>query len=325
MRHAVGRCESHAEVLQIEPITSCVMPTKAKETVGRRKQRRTEALAARMPEELFERILGYMGTWGDECLAWYGNKMLGLVAVVSKYWARQCQAKIFRKIELRSAKDVRDLLAILDQPGTNIAQYVQEIALPCMEHRAPYWHLIPLLYAKLPLLKHHAVEVSRSSDSLPTTRTLRTIHPYLPRTVPSHNTRLHKLQLFGIHFSCFGDLVHLLDALRDLRILYCVDLSWTKGPPLTGLRRATPRAACIDKIGFSGTLDEYTLWLLSIYRAPPNTLRLNTADNSVSTTLRAFSITMHQSNPGEYQWNAQRTSEHTGKSFSTFGLHHALM
>lgn len=285
-----------------------------------RTRRRIRALAARMPEELFERVLGYMEVKERRKGARaYIKKELGRCALVSTYWAPRCQEKIFREIELRSAEDVRDLLAMLDRPGTTIAQYIHEFTI-LHEDSPPWVHLVPLLYRKLPPSSRHKRYLWRS---FPEKRTLRTIHPDLPRTVPAHNTRLHKLELVGTRFACFGDLVHLLDELRDLRTLHCWKVTWAKGPPLTHLRSTRPRCTCLDTVDLENfPLDEYTLWLLSVYRAPPNTLRLNVTDDRFYSTLRAFFVTAIPGKPDlhEYYWEAVRYSHQTSMSIPPSSL-----
>lgn len=69
------------------------------------------------PEELFEYILTYMDISEQDANGWgYTKKQLGYCALVSTYWASRCQAKIFRKITLRDARDVYELSAMLSRP-----------------------------------------------------------------------------------------------------------------------------------------------------------------------------------------------------------------
>ena len=85
-----------------------------------------------LPEELFERIIAHMGTGPEdgEGVIDYRKEELGRCALVSRYWASRCQEKIFRRIEVRGAKDVRELLVMLERPGTAIAQYMRVLSLP---------------------------------------------------------------------------------------------------------------------------------------------------------------------------------------------------
>lgn len=298
----------------------------------RERRRGVRALAALIPEELFERILGYMGVrWRDQGVVEYSKVQLAQCALVSKYWACRCQAKIFREIRLDSARDVRDLSAMLDRPDTKIARYIQEVQIADLGMGmggAPWWHLVPLLYRKLPLSSRHGLDKWAYGSSKPRT-VPRTIHPYLPRTVPAHNTRLHKLELAGTSFACFGDLVHLLDELRDLRILNCRWVTWAKRPPLRHLRSIKPRSTYLDRIDlYNRTFDEYTLWLLSVYRAAPqHTLDPNAANNTFATTLCAFfaSTIAEKADPHEHRWKVLRDSGRVGLSFPPPTLIHTLM
>lgn len=257
-------------------------------------KQRINLLASRVPEELFERILRHT-TLFDGYILRYSKKELGQCALVCKYWAQKCQASIFAWVKLRNAGDVRGLLAILDRPGTSVAHYVKKLVIedqfidkPLTP--TPWLHLVSLLQPKLPFCR-----VSRLMlwGPLPEgTRTLRTIHFSLPRTVPTYNTRLHSLHLLtAINLICFSDLVHFLDELRDLRKLRCWQVTWSRGPSLTRLRSIRLRSAYLEQVKLEDCpMDEYTLWLLSVYRAPPGTQSLY-GGKDFFIGLRAFLIT----------------------------------
>lgn len=282
---------------------------------------RVRALASQLPEELFARILGGM-VWRvqweklyDEGEESYTKRELGQCALVSTYWAPRCQARIFRVIWLRSAQDVRDLLAMLDRPGTQIANYIQLLRSPLQDLKekpaTPWLHLIPLLYTRLPFCRLSTAALEGQLwEKRPT---LRTVHSLLSRTVPAHNTRLRYLYLTVIVFACFGDLVHLLDELRDLRILVCEDVTWSKGPPLTSLRSSKPRPALLEAVVLHNVpFDKCAPWLLTVYRAPPRTVRLSADD--FLTSLRAFldsTIANVKSEDQRYRFSGERDAPET--------------
>lgn len=116
-----------------------------------------------MPEELLERILKSVGTREDEfgtfwCSTWEkcSKKELDQCALVNKHWATRFQAKISRKVDLRSAEDVREPLALLNHPGTTISCYIEQLCLFVnLFPKAPWAHLVPSLYRKLPSCGHH--------------------------------------------------------------------------------------------------------------------------------------------------------------------------
>ena len=270
------------------------MPTSGRKATRERERRRgrIKALATQIPEELFERILDYVGRWRDhDGVVRYSNKELGRCALVCKYWATNCQAKIFHTIKLRTHKDVWELLALLDSPLTNIGGYIEALRGPLQEimgtSTPPWMHLVPPLHPNLPLCRRLEVELA---GPLPKkTRTLRSVHWRLPRALPTHSAQLQKLTLHGIEVAAFRDLVHLLDELRDLRHLEGHGLTWAERPPLNGLRTTGPRGCTrLDKVVLLNCpATEYTFWLHSIYRAPPGTPRLR-ADSSFITGLESF-------------------------------------
>lgn len=107
-----------------------------------------------------------------------------------------------------------------------------------------------------------------------------------PRTALASAT-VH-LWLTDVEVRCFGDLVLLLDELRDLSLLDFRRVTWVTGPPVTRLRAAKPRAAVLHGVRLNNVpLDAYALWLLSVYRSPPNTVRLSSEDD-VPRALHAF-------------------------------------
>lgn len=284
------------------------------------KLQRVRALAAQIPEELFDRILGGMvwrSRWDDEGKGYYTKEDLGRCALVSTYWAPRCQASIFRIIELRSVQDVRDLIAMLDRPGTQIANYIHRLDSPWQNlgwPATPWLHLIPLVYRRLPFCRLGPLALEGPLRS--GTRTLRTVHSALPRTVPAHNTRLHCLSLDGITFACFGDLVHLLDELRDLRTLFCYDVTWSKGPLLTSLRSSRPRAVLLDIVAlYDVPFDEYCAWLLTVYRAPPRTVRPPAGDGFLPCLRAFFTSTIAAAEPEDqhYRFNGGRDATQTGE------------
>lgn len=156
------------------------------ERTHEKQSRCANELARKLPQELFERILRHIGGEGSA----YTKRELGQTALVSRYWTAPCQAGIFRAIEIRSGQDVRDLLALLSRPETHMVQSVQSLHVPglflCEPPTAPWMHLLPLLHAKLPLCQLESVRIFGPL----LTRTLRTIHPELPRALPAHSTRL---------------------------------------------------------------------------------------------------------------------------------------
>lgn len=228
-----------------------------------------------MLEELFERILGYMHIEGEDGAAQYTNIELGYCPLVCRYWAQRCQPKIFCEIEIRCAEDARQLLAMLERPGSRIAQYIEVLRLSPLWYEptwfavstfmTPWFHFMRLLHAKLGSCYYSLFLAGPRPGGM---RTLRSIHWNLPRTFPAHSRGLRTLRLYRIEFHSFRDLVHLLDELPDLRELHCEYLTWVLAPPLTTLRANRPRTTSLESVRLSHCpCGEHVLWLLSVYRA----------------------------------------------------------
>lgn len=253
-------------------------------------EHRIEILGARIPEELIERILGYVCTddlEGESRDDRWRKKGLGRCALVNRFWATRCQALIFRSIKLQSAQDVRQLLKFIKRPDDKVAQYIQEIQLPGpynwgQHNVTPWLHLLPLLYPKLPFCTTPGrICLSRLPHGK---RTLRSIHWNIPRSLPTHFTGLQELALWDIEFASLSDLVHLLDELRDLRVLSCRQVAWAEAPPLTRLRPNRPRLKPLQVVDLRDIVhvDQYISWLFSVYRAPPDLIQLIPTDTILS-------------------------------------------
>lgn len=278
------------------------MPTKGRKATKERERKhsRVRALAAQLPEELFERILAYVDVDDSQNAVKYSKAQVGHCALVSKYWTPICQAKIFRMITLLRAEDVRHLMESLQDLGSSPSHFVEFLRLAHREegdwaHRVhisapftPWFHLVPLLYPQLP--RCHCY-LWLNGPLPPGMRTLRTIHWNLSRTLPAHSKGLQELTLSQIHFASFGDLVHLLDNLQDLCTVYLMNLTWS--PPVTRLRTHRPRCTTVKSANLYGCPDdEYALWLVFLYRCPPGTRHVCINQDFHATLVRFLQTTV---------------------------------
>ncbi|KAJ3542136.1 hypothetical protein NM688_g6002 [Phlebia brevispora] len=165
---------------------------------------------------------------------------LGACALMCREWAPVCQAKIFNRITLRSAEDVRQLLCFLRDPTSRISRYIRDLCIPSQNmNTMPWIHHIPSLYPYLPHLPRelhgHAnidkpTTVSLQGPLLPSRGPLRSIHQALPRTAPSYSNHIGKLCLSNLHFRRFSDLADLVGEMPHLHYLDCDSLTSNSTP-----------------------------------------------------------------------------------------------
>lgn len=204
---------------------------------------------ANVPPELFQRVLGMMipaedsDVWITEM--WTSNyvmvekRELGNCALVSRYWARQCQWKIFQNIWMRSRDDVYELLALLSTPGCRVAGYIRKLKVPVQKYPfSPWVHLLSSLYPKFPARGVRiSYELELDGTDKPSQLPIRSIHVALPRCPPTFSSRLKSLNLQNVHFRNMASLSHLVAELHDLDTLVCTAVTWGGETPSETLPR----------------------------------------------------------------------------------------
>ena len=204
------------------------------------------SLAAIIPEELFERILWYVGD-GYHVYPTPPDVKSALCscASVCHYWAKVCRPKLFVSITLRSRDDLHICRALLDVQALpripSISQFIERLQARPDGTQVPWLHLVPLVI--IPRLSHiqhvvyHHYILDASVLKPPTVRSLRTLHPALPRTLPSFYSCITDLELSKSHFKDADELITLLRGLKSLRSLDLIDISWTTAPSASSFLR----------------------------------------------------------------------------------------
>ncbi|KAI0088173.1 hypothetical protein BDY19DRAFT_994099 [Irpex rosettiformis] len=155
---------------------------------------------------------------------------LGLCSLTCRYWARRCRPLVFQKLKLESPDDARTLLEYVHRPGSDIAVWMKSLILVQKEPSYPWTHLIYLRFsAKIPQLveithilqgpKHDPSETQRP-------RRIHSLHPSIPKSLPSLYNRCSRAHLDGLHLRSFSNFIHLVGTLNACTSLWCTDVSW---------------------------------------------------------------------------------------------------
>ena len=193
------------------------------------------ASAADLPPELFEHILralrppdSFLEKEITEVDA--EKREIGRCATVCKYWATQCQRKLFNTIRLSSLEDVGQLRAFVQCPISRVASYINRFIVAFtgeMYQAVPWLHLLPVLYGDGKLKRSATIELTLRGPLPLKRRGLRSVHWLLPRTTHTFSTQIHTLVLTGIHFAHLADLIHLVSELRGAAGVELYDITWT--------------------------------------------------------------------------------------------------
>lgn len=233
------------------------------------------SIAAHIPPELFENILEVL-TLPDEIQSWSAHFVkaekneLGRCALVCKYWAKHCQARIFRQITLRSLEDRNSLISFLESPVSHISHYLSEVVAPVeIRPPAPWVHLLPSSFEGRKLFLE--VEARLDLHNQPPPRTpLRSIHHSVPRSLPSEfSSDIRYLCLSNTQFRRFTDFIHLLAELKNLRDLDCVSVSWPGDVPFLRRARTKPLHGSIQSVVTSGCSSDWAAIYALIELRPP--------------------------------------------------------
>ncbi|PSR78547.1 hypothetical protein PHLCEN_2v7388 [Hermanssonia centrifuga] len=148
-------------------------------------------IGARLPEEMLGRILSFIHR-GDY-IGKEEKHPVGQLALTCRYWAIECQPAIFKWIELRSGKDLEELLSLMASPLSRVASYIKKLRLYQRVAQDPPWlHLVALrLVPELSLEWPTFLQLSNAID-------IRSIHDGLPRSYSSFSSHISHLYLSNV-------------------------------------------------------------------------------------------------------------------------------
>ena len=187
-----------------------------------------------IPEELFEHILWH--ACGGRLLPDRpGKHHVAAFASVCRYWARLARRQLFQNITLRTQDDALRFCGMLDTPPLHDFDLLSKIcahlqAEPDNTHE-PWLHhcffsIVPKM--QVPKLQKHqefSLQVRVSGG-----RMQRSLHPSLPRSIPSSLMPLPRLHLEGVRFPSCRVLSRLLLSIPVLRSFAAYKITFDKTP-----------------------------------------------------------------------------------------------
>lgn len=198
--------------------------------------------ATSLPEELFEHILWHLV--GGHVFKSLSNAEarhpIATCGCVCRYWASICRPRLFQSLLLRARQDLEDYSHMLDLPSIRDLMPLPYLTVRLIAkpdgHEEPWLHLFPSsVLGKLPHKSFGVPIFSVDASNLRTKKTLRlnTLHPSIPRTLPTVFTPVTALELVRVHFRDGAELVKLINGLVLLKRMDLVDLTWDTSPDVT--------------------------------------------------------------------------------------------
>ena len=209
----------------VRPARSCMNDTP--QTL--QAQQEVLATAADLPPELFQMILNPTMRMPRVSLD------VATCALVCRTWARYAQRMLFEHVHLHTRDAVLRLLSLSEDSNSGTRQYVKSICLThTLQDTQPFLHLLPDLHRRntLELAAYSGVKIT---GPLPMgTRTLRSIHGMLPRSLPRGWSRdIYRVVLTDLHFQSTSVLFHLARELPSLVLFEGIRLTWSDVPLVT--------------------------------------------------------------------------------------------
>ncbi|KAI0092283.1 hypothetical protein BDY19DRAFT_590783 [Irpex rosettiformis] len=204
------------------------------------------SLAASIPPELFKGILLYVGDWGrlrpreDPTVRREEMKHLSACALTCVYWAQLTRGRMFKRLALRSPKDLCGLRSFLRASSSgrlpSIGELLRELVIFYKLGDIPWFHNVPGLVASggyyLGLVHFHVLGPVPPAITAGNTR-WSILHPLffaVPRVLPMNS--FHKLDVSvhveNIHFfypTMLRNLLHDCNLLGP-SFIYCTNLTW---------------------------------------------------------------------------------------------------
>ena len=146
-----------------------------------------------------------------------------------RYWAERTAIQLFDTITLMSPQDLSTFLDALTSSNRRLSPHIRILHVQHDDtHTGPLWvHQVLLRLAnRLPNLDHLTYADSAVRPKVHP-------HPLLPTRLPAFFCAfrsINELWLQDNHMQSFGDLMHLVGRLPQLRRLSCARITWTQQP-----------------------------------------------------------------------------------------------
>ena len=157
--------------------------------------------------------------------------------LVCRYWENICRRRLFYTITLRSHQDLDQFADILDAPPARdmdpLPKVIMELRAEPSGQDVPWLHLAPSSsLARLPQAMYgtHYFTVDGSKLRSEKAGQLKTLHPAVPRTLPSAFSPVTQLALHSVHFLSGPEFAKLIGGLIFLQALSLKDVTWGAVP-----------------------------------------------------------------------------------------------
>lgn len=224
--------------------------------------------AYRIPSEILDEIVLQVCSLYDDAV---DRAPLRPLCLVSRRWAEIARPEVWHSVVIVSAVHLRSLCSLLDAPpprSMTALPYLMHLlvcAIDFLDRSQPPWlHLVhPQLAPRIKYPTRASLDVVHEG----VLQNLRTIHPCLPRTIPSCFAPIRTLWLSRAEFKTRTAELYLLNSLVHLRSLVCRGISWKSDelPAASLVLRSTLHTIWVDDPSDTQTDDEAGMrvwWLL---------------------------------------------------------------
>jgi hypothetical protein len=238
------------------PESSALMPTTALVLPAE--------LIRRVADEIVNTSVVGLVAVDDTRNLWPLVEVLSQCSLTCRYWCGIFRQYIFYEITLHSHEEIVELAALIESSHSNIAEYIEVLRVEIQgKQTAPWLHHVFVLRQKLPNCKRTTLDVDNPLlDS--SVRSLTTLHPLLPTTVPAYYSDFASLVLSTHRFNDFTELLRLVRRTPALEDLTCSVLTWNAHTPVHNMERPLRFSARLRDVSTVACQDDASmLWLLT--------------------------------------------------------------
>ncbi|KAF7796842.1 hypothetical protein EIP86_008026 [Pleurotus ostreatoroseus] len=190
------------------------------------------ATGADVPPELFDRIIEAIAPNYLQDTRVEERQILAACGQVCRFWAEKCNKVLYYRLNLRKRDDFLTLRAFNEDSGSQIFRYWSDSDIHVSVTQLssmPWLHLMTGLLQNAQK-EGPAIGVTVEGPLPPKMKSMRTLHPGLPRAPRQFSYGITHLVLKDIHFQRLHDLMNVLRELPYLYWLECEKLTWAVLP-----------------------------------------------------------------------------------------------
>ena len=193
---------------------------------------------------------------------WPLRDVLSNCSLTCRYWSKIFRSYIFFEISLHSYADLTDFTSLLEAPHSDVRNFVEVLRVVQHDWTIPWLHHISPLTEKLPNFSRVTLNFERPSFGT-SVRTLTTLHPLLPSSIPAYYSNFASLTLAEHNFNDFSELIRLVRGLPALKDITCSVITWKMCTPVRDTQRGLYFFANLRDVSTVSCQEEPPmLWLL---------------------------------------------------------------